>query len=118
MPAAKLDLPPIEKGATYRQVLLWKDPGNVAINLTGCAARMQVRETLTATAALLELSTGNLGLLITPELGKIELYITAQATTLLPGLGGVYDLEVHLANSDVVRLIEGKIPFKDQVTHD
>jgi len=116
MSASKLNLPAIEKGATYRHTLLWKDSLNVAINLTDCTAKLQVRETIDSSIVLLELSTANLGLVITPLLGKIELYISDEATTVLTGIGGVYDLEVYFDNGDTTRLIEGKVVFKPEVT--
>lgn len=116
MAASKLNLPIIEKGATYRHTLIWKDSLNAPINLTGCTAKLQVRETIDSASPLLELSTVNLGLVITPLLGKIELYISDEATTLLNGTGGVYDLEVYFSNGDTTRLIEGKVTFKAEVT--
>lgn len=116
MSASKLNLPVIEKGATYRHTLFWKDSLNAAINLNGCTAKLQVRPTVDSAIVLLELNTTNLGLVITPLLGKIDLYISDEATTILTGIGGVYDLEVYFSNGDTVRLIEGKATFKAEVT--
>jgi len=116
MSASKLNLPSIEKGATYRHTLFWKDSANTAINLTGCTAKMQVRDNVEASIIRIELSTTNNRLTITPLLGKIELYISDEDSTALVGLGGVYDLEVYFANGDTTRLVEGKITFKPEVT--
>jgi hypothetical protein len=116
MAAAKLTLPVIEKGATYRNTLYWKDSLNVAINLTGCTAKLQVRDTIDTVIPSLELSTLNGGIIITPLTGKIDLYIASNITTLLVGTGGVYDLEIYLANGDITRLIEGKVVYKAEVT--
>lgn len=116
MSASKLNLPSIEKGATYRHTLFWKDSTNTPINLTGCSAKMQIRDTIDSTVVRLELSTINNRLLITPLLGKIDLYISDIDTTALVGLGGIYDLEVYFSNGDTARLIEGKITFKPEVT--
>lgn len=116
MTAARTVLPSIEKGATYRHTLIWKDSTGNVINLTGCQAKLQVRESITSGNVLLELSTTNGGIIITPLLGKIELYLASAASTSLDGTGGVYDLEVYFSNGDVTRLIEGKISFKDEVT--
>lgn len=116
MSAAKLNLPSIEKGATFRHTLIWKDSTGVAIDLTGCTAKLQVREAFTANAVLLELNTTNSGLVITPSIGKIELYISSVNTSKLVGIGGIYDLEVYFGNGDTVRLIEGKCVFKLEVT--
>lgn len=115
MSASKLNLPSIEKGATYRHTLFWKDSLNAAINLTNCTAKLQVRETLLS-SILLELSTENGGLTITPLLGKIDLYVSSATSTLLEGLGGVYDLEIYYTNGDTVRLVEGKLKFVPEVT--
>ena len=116
MSASKLNLPVIEKGATYRHTLYWKDALNVAINLTGCTAKLQVRETINSGVILLELSTTNSGLVITPLTGRIDLYVSDEATTTLVGIGGVYDLEIYFSNGDTTRLIEGKVTFKAEVT--
>jgi hypothetical protein len=116
MPAAKLNLPVIEKGATYRHTLYWKDSSNVAINLQGCTAKMQVRESKSAATVLLELSTQNAGLVITAATGKIDIYISDENTATLPASGGVYDLEIYHGNGDTTRLCEGTLEFSDQVT--
>jgi len=49
-------------------------------------------------------------------LGKIELYISSADTSALVGFGGVYDMEVYFSNGDVIRLIEGRVTFKPEVT--
>ena len=114
--AARLTLPTIEKGATYNHVLFWKDKQKTAIDLTGVTAKMQVRETVESTVVLLELSTENGGLTIVPLDGKITLHVSAQQTTNLDGYGGVYDLELYYTDNSIIRLIEGQIAFKPEVT--
>ena len=116
MSAAKLNLPVIEQGATYRHTLYWKDSSNVPINITGCTARMQLRTTVESTAVVIELSSTNNRIIITGSLGKIELYISDEDTTVLPPIQAVYDLEVYMSNGDTVRLIEGKVTIKAEVT--
>jgi hypothetical protein len=116
MPAAKLNLPTIEKGATYRHALIWKNSVGAVIDLTGCTARMQVREDFSANDFLVELSTENDRLIITPAAGRIDFYIDAEDTALLIGEGGLYDLEIQHGNGDVTRLCQGKLIFNDEVT--
>ena len=116
MAASKLNLPIVEKGATYRHTLFWKDSSNVAIDLTGCTAKLQVRESVDSESVIVELSTENDRIIIDPELGKIDLFISDEDTTVLDGFGGVYDLEVYLSNGDTTRLIEGRMTFKPEVT--
>jgi len=114
--AATLDLPDIEKGSTYEHTIFWKDKLKQPINLTGVSARMQIRETVESPIIVLELSTANGGLAITPLLGKIDFYISPTTTTALIGGEGVYDLELTFVGGKIVRLIEGSISFSPEVT--
>jgi len=116
MAAAQLDLPDIEKGATYRQAIIWQNSNKAAINLTGASARMQVRESVDSPNILLELTSNNGGLIIEPALGKINFFISDSNTTALQGEGGVYDLEVVMPDNTVTRLIEGSVVFVPEVT--
>jgi hypothetical protein len=114
--AASLDLPDIDKGATYRHTLFWKDKLKAPINLTGVTARMQVRDNIDSSVAILDLSTSNGGITITPLLGRIDIYVSSAVTTTLPGYGGVYDMELIFPTSDIIRLIEGTVNFIPEVT--
>jgi hypothetical protein len=114
--AASLDLPDIDKGATYRHTLFWKDKLKVAINLTGVTARMQIRDDVDSALVRLELTTSNAGLVITPLLGRIDIYISNAVTSALPGYGGVYDMEFVFPSGDITRLVEGSINFIPEVT--
>jgi hypothetical protein len=116
MTAAKLNLPVIEKGATYRHTLIWQDSNGQPINLTNCTAKLQVREDPAAITALLELSTENSRITLTPSTGKIDFYVTAHDTDALIGAGGFYDLEIYFLNGDTVRLCSGMLPFSEQIT--
>jgi len=117
MSAAKINLPVIEQGATYRHTLYWKDSLSVPIDLSNCTSRMQIRATVDSSAVITELSTANGRIIITTEEGKLELVISSSVTKLLkPIATAVYDLEVYFPNSDTVRLIEGKIIIKAEVT--
>lgn len=118
MSAAKLTLPAIEQGATYRHVLYWKEPDQTTpINITGCSAKMQVRSAITSAIVIIELSTTNGRITITGPEGKIELYIADEDTTLLePIIGALYDLEIYHPNGETTRLIQGKISISAEVT--
>jgi len=116
MPAAKLNLPPIEKGATYKHSLIWKDGTGVLMDLVDCQAKMQVREAVESDIVLIELSTSNGRITIIPVEGKIDLYVSDEDSSILETVGGVYDLEIYHPNGETTRLIEGKIIFKPEVT--
>ncbi len=116
MAAAKINLPVIEKGATYRHTLIWADANGTPINLSNCTARLQIRADVFATDFLCELNTDNTGLVIDPLLGRIDLFISAIDTSALEGYGGAYDLEIYRMNGDTTRLAEGGVAFKPEVT--
>jgi|688.fasta_scaffold05526_38 hypothetical protein len=117
MTAVKLNLPPIEKGATYSHVVYWRAADKTtAINLTNCTAKMQIRPTVDSSVLLGELSTANGRIIITGSTGKIELAIPSTDTTgLVATKDAVYDLEVYYP-AKTVRLIEGKVTIKEEVT--
>jgi hypothetical protein len=118
MAAAKITLPVIEQGATYRHTLVWMQlDGTTPINLVGCTAKMQIRSVVTSSTVILELSTANSRLVIDGALGKISLYVPDEDTTALEAIkGAVYDLEVHFPDGTVTRLCEGKISISAEVT--
>jgi hypothetical protein len=112
--AGKLNLS-IEQGATFTHVLTWKDELDVAINLTGATARMQVRDSIDG-EVLIELTTENDRLSIPVGTdGKIHLEISATDTAAMTWVKGVYDLEVVIG-STVTRLVEGKVKVSKEVT--
>lgn len=116
MAAAKMNLPVIEKGATYRHTLIWEDATGTPIDMTNCTAKLQIREDIFSPELLCELNTENNGLVIAPLTGRINLFISATDTSALVGFGGAYDLEIYRMNGDTTRLIEGGVAFKPEVT--
>lgn len=104
----------IEKGATYRENVQWLDDNGLPIDLTGYTARMQIRRTYNATI-LVELTTENSGITITPLTGELDLFISANDTGLFSYGSFIYDLEL-INGSEVVRLIEGNVEVKENVT--
>ena len=115
MAAGQLDLT-IEKGATFKKVLYWKDSSKNAVDLTGYIARMQIRSSIKASSFLIELTTENGGITITPLEGKIELYISDTNTSALQGNVGVYDMEVIDGSDTVTKFIRGVVSMTEEVT--
>jgi hypothetical protein len=138
MPAKTMDLL-IEQGATFNLDFTWMDTvvasdgtsSNVAKDLTGCTARMQVRtgygkdvlleatteDTIVANGAQVSLGAD----------GTVAVLISATVTDLAPvylntaGVEklrrrGVYDLEVEWADGRVDRVLEGKVTFSPNIT--
>jgi len=105
----------IEQGATYSQVITYKEAG-VAVNLTGYTARMQVRATLESASTLVELTTANSRIALGGAAGTITLTIAAADTAALTSGRGVYDLELVSGSGIVTRLLQGVATISRNVT--
>lgn len=118
MPAAKLNLA-IEQGATWRHGLaLRAGPGTQApaLDLTGFTARMQLRAELSAPDVLVELTSANGRIQITPLEGRLDLLLSATDTAALDFDRAVYDLEIESAGGEVTRVLTGVVTLSRQVT--
>lgn len=115
MPAASYDFV-IEQGATLLKPIIWKDSAGVAINLTGYTAKMQVRQSTASTDVLLEMSTANNRITLTPGTGTITLVFSATLTAGITWSRGKYDLELTSPDGTVTRLIEGQISVSKEIT--
>lgn len=115
MSAATYDFE-IEQGTTLLKPIVWKDSAGVPVNLTGYTARMQVRQSTSAADVLLELSTTNSRISITPLTGTVTLIFTPEVTSAITWRRGKYDLELTSADGTVTRLIEGEITVSKEIT--
>ena len=79
------------ENTTLEKVLRFRDDNDNIIPLTGYTAEMQIRSSAdddTPEGIILELNTGNGGIIIDEELGKLTIYIE----NVLLSYIGVYDL--------------------------
>ncbi len=118
----------IEQGATFRFTMIYghKDgtldadgnPNVVPYDLTGCKARMQIRQRRGA-KVLISATTTNGGIKIDdPEAGRIVVTITDEATDSLDVTKAKYDLEISYPSGDVVRILEGSVRISPNITQD
>lgn len=115
MAAAQYDFQ-IEQGATLLKPVVWKDGAGAAVNLTGYTAKMQVRQSASAADVLLELSTTNGNLVLTPLTGTVTMVFSATTTAAITWRRGKYDLELTSSDGTVTRLIEGEITVSREIT--
>lgn len=114
MTAAKYDFV-LEEGAEFRRVLTWK-VDDVAVNVTGYTAKMQIRTKPGGDLILEALSTG-----VSPRItlggsaGTITIVIPGSATTGLEFATGVYDLELTTGTT-VRRLLKGNVIYSREVS--
>ena len=117
MAAFKVNLK-IDQGATFSKVVTWKagSPA-VPVNLTGCTARMQVREKTESPTVLLDLTTENDGIVLGGVAGTIEFCrLPATQSAAINWKNGVYDLEIVFADGTVKRKIAGSVVISPEVT--
>lgn len=122
----------IEKGATTEFRIEYKDSNSNPIDLTYYHARMHIRPSPTSTIVYVNLSSSLwsdlTGLSLTPysasiqlpkSSGSIGIYISAASSSLILSEEAYYDLELvsgSSANDYVIRLMEGRIKVKKNVT--
>jgi hypothetical protein len=116
MPAARVKLA-IDRGATFEFNARY-DAGQppAPVDLTGCTARMQVRQSVESPEVLLELSTENARITLGGPAGTITLAITATDTAAITWAGGVYDFELQFPGGRVKRLFYGTVTVSPDVT--
>jgi hypothetical protein len=104
-----------EQGSTFSRDIEVTDFDDTVRNLSGFTARMQVRKDLTASSALIELTTENGRIQITPSTGTLSLTISAADTAALQ-FSGIYDLELIGSTAIVERLLQGNFNLDANVT--
>lgn len=99
----------VEQGDTYAKNI-WYKPGGVAADLTGCTARMQIRQTIGSATVIHSLTTENSGITITAAEGKISLLISATDTAAFTfNSPAAYDLELIFADGTVKKILRGSV---------
>ena len=117
MQPAHIDLD-VYKGSTFVKLIQWKTGESpVAVNLTGCTARMQIRKSVNDTVILDSLTTENNKLQIYEPLnGKLKIVIPAATSSAYTFTSAVYDLEIVFTDGTVTRIIEGCLTAAPEVT--
>lgn len=103
----------IEQGADWTMSLTFTDR-----DLTGCSARMQIRENVSSPTPMISLtSSPGDGITITPgPPGIVDIAISHTLTGGLTRQLGVYDLELVTAGGAVERVLKGTVRVDFEVT--
>jgi hypothetical protein len=88
---------------------------NQPVDLNGYTARMQIREKITSTAFIKELTTNNGGITIDNSAKTITINISATDTALLTFKTAVYSLEL-VTGSTVIPFIYGSVSLDTEIT--
>lgn len=102
------------QGSTLTRTIVYKS-NDVAVDLTGYSARMQVRRNVSDSTTLLSLVSPT-DITIDGVNGKITVNVSATAMSAIPYGTFVYDLEIQSNVGVVTRLIEGKFIVTPEVT--
>lgn len=89
---------------------------NQPVSLNGLTARMQIREKLTSTEVIHELTTQNGGIVFDNTYKTITLTITDETTALLNFVSAVYTLEFQTADGEVSTFARGSVSLEREVT--
>jgi len=103
------------QGSTFSQQLTWKIGGE-PVDLDGYSARMKVKESLTSTSSVLDLTTENNKIILGGSYGTILILIDSSETNSIYPTKYIYDLELISVSLEVTRLIEGKFIVTAGVT--
>ena len=105
----------VPQGATFSRVIIWKADGD-EVNLTGYAARAQIRPSASSATTTLSLTTENSRITLGGTAGTITLSISATDTAAITAGRYVYDLELVSAGGIVTRLLQGIVTVSANVT--
>lgn len=109
--SAKYDFT-MDQGATFNRALTLKDDTSTVVDLTGSTFAGQIR-----TSAASGTIAGTFTFVITnASEGQFSWKMSSTTTALLPAQQCVYDVEMTQASGDVLRLLEGFVTIKSNVT--
>ena len=111
----------IERGATYRKTYLYVDSDGNAISLAAYEGRMQIRETVDSTTAIVSLTSdpaAGITIELDGETGRVDIEIAADVTEDFTFNFAVFDLELYdpIDTTEVIRLVEGLVTLNKDVT--
>lgn len=108
----------IEQGVSFKESFVLRDSDNQLMDLTGYTARMQIRPYVSSELVLIDATSENAMIVISPTLGKVEIQLTPAQTELLTFTKSVYDMELVSPSSEVIRLVQGVVLVSPQVTRE
>jgi hypothetical protein len=103
------------QGDTFNTSPAWKI-NNSYVNVTGYSAKMQVRQAVTSTSVILEMSTANGRIVAGTTDGKFTITLSAVDSAALPPGNYIYDLDITSPGGIKTTLLTGGFAVVAQVT--
>lgn len=104
-----------DQGSDFDTVITYTDDADALVNLTGCTARMQVRQFAGSPSARLVLTSSN-GITLGGALGTIRVQISSAALSAVPAGQYAYDIELVDTASKVLKILSGPFIVNAEVT--
>jgi len=104
-----------EQGASFNEVVTWKNEAGAVIDNTGYTAQMQVRKEVNDTPAV-AMTTGNGKIVLGGSNGQIQLLLAASDTAALTPADYLYDLELVSPSGVASRVLEGVFSVSVEIT--
>lgn len=105
----------IHQNASFNQSFVWKTGvDQTPVNLTGCSAVMEIRDS--KDTLILTLSTLNGKIVLGTTDGKVEIKLSKTDTSSLVEGNYSYDLMIDFTNGDRKKLLEGLVSVQPSVT--
>ncbi len=105
----------LTQGDTFNTAPAWKINGNY-VNVTGYTAKMDVKQAVTSSTVIVELSSANGRITVGGIDGKFTLNLTPAETAALPAGNYIYDLDVTAPGGAVYTLLTGGFSVVPQVS--
>lgn len=105
----------IDQGADLDRLLTWTDSDGTPIDLTGWAARMEIRSK-PGGSLYAAFDTDDGSIVLGDAAGTIRITASAATTSAWTWARGVYDLELTDGAGKVTRLIQGSVTLTPEVT--
>ncbi len=107
----------INQGEAFQKRLTWKDANGDPIDITGYSALIKIKKKKGDTTEIITLdSTGeDPRITITGNLGRFDLYISAEDTEALNFVDAVYDMDVTASGGEPVKFMAGRVSLNKEV---
>lgn len=117
MNPAKLDLE-IYQGSTFRKGFQWIiQSTGIAMDLSDCSIKMQIKESTCSELPLIDLSTENGKIVIESAIdGKWIIEVLPSDTTAVDAVRYVYDMDITFPSGDVFTVCQGIVKVTEDVT--
>jgi hypothetical protein len=104
-----------DQGSDLDTLITYTNDVGTLINLTGCSARMQVRQFAGSSKPVLNLTSSS-GITLGGAAGTIRILISAAALSLVPAGSYAYDIELVDTAQVVLKIISGQFVVNAEVT--